>query len=289
MGKKVGSVRKRVLYEEQCLDEIHKNFSAKKPRPVLPPTPSMAPADFAGWRDGLAEFIQARFSPHMGGMIVTCIPTSLVLISLCAGVVRDLTVLSRDDVAAFFLRNLKPAMRKDPLKRRSRFPAGQFQCIKFKISSARDVLELFEGSAVEFVIRKYYASTSATDDTLTQLDGPLPPLTLHQMGELVRSNSTPRHTHSIHWLVCDVLKKAYMQQCLVIDWWPSLLPQSHTGELCFKFSYEHVTDGARVQGEHRRPLAPTVTDPLACAAWRTTAVDEPTNDKPFRLHLVKIA
>ncbi len=66
-GKKVGSVRKRVRYEEQSLDDIHKNFTAKKSRPILPPAPATEPADFAIWRQALAELIQMRFTPHMSG------------------------------------------------------------------------------------------------------------------------------------------------------------------------------------------------------------------------------
>ncbi len=66
-GKKVASVRKRVLYESQSLDEIHKNFSAKKPRPIFPPAPIIEPPDFSFWRQSVAELIQLRFNPHMSG------------------------------------------------------------------------------------------------------------------------------------------------------------------------------------------------------------------------------
>ncbi len=189
-------------------------------------------------------------------------------------------------MAAFFLRNLRPFTRKDHLKRRSRFPSGHFRCVKFKISSPRVILDLFEGAGVDFVLRKYYASVSGTDATLVLLDGPLPQLTSDQIDELVRSDGTPRHTHDIHWLACDASKKALQQQSLVIVWWPSLLPQSRTGELCFKFSYVHVEDGVRVRGEHRRPLQPPVLDPLACAGWK---VAPPTDSRSLRLRFVKIA
>ncbi len=195
-------------------------------------------------------------------------------------------MLGRDDVAAFFLRNLTPFTRKDHLKRRSRFPLGQFRCIKFKISSPQAILDLFEGAGVNFVLRKYYASVSGIDRTLVPLDGPLPQLTSDQIDQLVRSDSAPRHTHNIYWLACDASKKAPLQQSLVIVWWPTLLPQSRTGELCFKFSYVHVEDGVRIRGEHRRPLPPPVTDPLACARWK---IAPPTNADSLRLRFVKFA
>lgn len=199
-----------------------------------------------------------------------------------AGVVRDdLQMWVPDDTVAYFLRDIAPHKIHDARKHTS-FPSGRSRCVTYQISDRVQILQLFEGTGIDFVLMKFFATSQDDPSQLERLDCPLS-LSPSSMS----SDMMARSTHYLHWLACESPAKPTVHHALKIVWWPSLMSTSRWGMLQVQFNYVHVKDGVCLQGP--LPIAPTALgsgDYASQAGWRVLSSEPPGDNRKIRLRWI---
>lgn len=269
IGHKVPNLHKRVYIDGESLEVWrHRYAIASSLQPF--PAPVSAPADFKSFHMFLAELIQQRFAPQLDGKYVYSQERSVLIVIFVGSVHDDLQMWVPDDTVAYLLRNTAPHKVNDA-RMHSSFPSGCSRCVTYQISNRVQILQLFEGTGIDFVLMKFFATSQNDPSQLEALDDPL--------SFSSASVDMPRSTHYLHWLACESPAKPTVYHALKMLWWPSLMASSRWGVLQVQFNYVHVKDGVCLQGP--LPIAPIAlhSDEYAShAQWQVRS--QPSDDTP---------